>query len=383
MNRPLLAVVGVLAAVLGLSACAPAGAGRSAPPPQAAADPPAARGDWRAEWDQVVAAARQEGTVVVSGPAGANYRPPLTTGFEEANPGVKVEFTPIAAAQLWPRLLREREGNVYTWDVLVNGHNPEVYKAKDDGTLVDLRAQLLLPEVLDDSKWLGGLDRLFTDREKRHVVAFLAYSTPALYVNREFVSPAELPSSKELTDPRLRGKIAIFDPRGGGPGRNQFQILMLEHGEQFVLDLLAKQDVVVTGDGRQLAEWVVRGRYPIGIGVSTINVRDYQGHGLGQRIELVPSRLRPLSTAAGGMYLPTRGPHPNAARLYANWLLTQQAQTIFVRETELNSRRLDVPPADPEAVTDPTRMDQYFDAALEESVPISDRMQELARQALR
>jgi iron(III) transport system substrate-binding protein len=223
MSRRLLAALGILAAMLGLSACAPAGPTRAAPP-QAAPEHSDARGDWRTEWDQVAAAARQEGTVVVSGPAGANYRLPLTAGFEQANPGVKVEFTAIAAAQLWPRLLREREGNVFTWDVLVNGHNPDVYKAKDDGLLVDLRSQLLLPEVLDDSKWLGGLDRLFTDKEKRFVVSFLAYSTTALYVNREFVSPAELPSTKELTDPRLRGKIAIFDPRGVGQAAATFSI---------------------------------------------------------------------------------------------------------------------------------------------------------------
>ena len=37
--------------------------------------------------------------------------------------------------------------------------------------------------------------------------------------------------------------------------------------------LLTQQDVVVTGDNRQQAEWVVRNRYPIGIGLRMDQVR--------------------------------------------------------------------------------------------------------------
>src|SRR5262249_59781341 len=78
-----------------LAACAPAPAPQPAPaaPVQAAAPAPApAREAWQDEWDQVVAAARQEGTVAVAGPPGPRYRDAVTT-FEQAYPGIALQFT--------------------------------------------------------------------------------------------------------------------------------------------------------------------------------------------------------------------------------------------------------------------------------------------------
>jgi ABC-type Fe3+ transport system substrate-binding protein len=41
-------------------------------------------------------------------------------------------------------------------------------------------------------------------------------------------------------------------------------------------------------------------------------------------------------------------PHPNAARVYINWLLSPAGQTAWATITSNNSRRLDVPIGDPE-----------------------------------
>src|SRR5687767_9591980 len=56
---------------------APAQPAAQAPAAGAAASPaakPAAVADWQAEWDKLVAAAKQEGTVVVAGPPGDLFR---------------------------------------------------------------------------------------------------------------------------------------------------------------------------------------------------------------------------------------------------------------------------------------------------------------------
>jgi len=39
-------------------------------------------------------------------------------------------------------------------------------EAKRDGLLAPVRP-LLLPEIADDSKWIGGIDGIFNDREKK------------------------------------------------------------------------------------------------------------------------------------------------------------------------------------------------------------------------
>ena len=43
-------------------------------------------------------------------------------------------------------------------------------------------------------------------------------------------------------------------------------------------------------------------------------------------------------------------PHPNAAKLFANWLLMKDMQTKLSKATNYNSRRSDVPPAAPQLV---------------------------------
>ena len=50
-----------------------------------------------------------------------------------------------------------------------------------------------------------------------------------------------------------------------------------------------------------------------------------------------------VSPASGGLGLFNRAPHPNAAKVYINWLLSKEGQTAFARHTGYISARLDVP----------------------------------------
>lgn len=47
------------------------------------------------------------------------------------------------------------------------------------------------------------------------------------------------------------------------------------------------------------------------------------------------------------IYLYNRAPHPNAAKLFINWALTREGQTAFTQQTQIPSRRTDVPVPDP------------------------------------
>jgi ABC-type Fe3+ transport system substrate-binding protein len=53
-------------------------------------------------------------------------------------------------------------------------------------------------------------------------------------------------------------------------------------------------------------------------------------------------------------------PHPNAARVFAHWLLTRSTQELWARLIRENSRRTDVAPGDPTVFPDPARLQQYF-----------------------
>src|SRR4051794_30161806 len=108
-------------ALLLLSACAPSPAAR---PASGASAPPAANPTEGAPaaspsaWDTTLAAARQEGRVVVSGAPGQIWRDALST-FSQEYPGIQVEYTGINSRDFWPRVFQERNADQFLWDVRV------------------------------------------------------------------------------------------------------------------------------------------------------------------------------------------------------------------------------------------------------------------------
>ena len=76
---------------------------------------------WQAEWAEIVAAAKREGSVVVVGPQGNETREALTAGFQKKYPEIRMEHSSAAGAQLPPKLLAEQKAERYSVDLLVQG----------------------------------------------------------------------------------------------------------------------------------------------------------------------------------------------------------------------------------------------------------------------
>jgi iron(III) transport system substrate-binding protein len=374
---------GALLLTLALVACSggaspPSGAAAPAKPAPAAPATPAGAS---ADWDALVAAARQEGRLTLSIPPGQLWRQAIST-FEQDYPGISLELTGANSRDFWPRVFQERQGGVYNWDLRVGGPDPDSYEAYRQGVFDPIRPLLLLPEVVDDSKWLGGLDGLFVDAEDRWFPGFIANTSAAFYVNRDFIPESDLRTDTDILDPRWKGKIAIQDPRGGA-GLGRLTGMLMAHGEGFVRDLLTKQDIVSTGDNRQIAEWVVRGRYPIGIGISDSTLNELQKEGLGRNVKPLSEGFITLSPGFGGLQLLNRAPHPKAAQLFINWVLTREVQSRIAQTVQLNSRRLDVPPGDPSTAPDPARLGEYILNQDEVALVPRERAQALALELLK
>ena len=58
---------------------------------------------------------------------------------------------------------------------------------------------------------------------------------------------------------------------------------------------------------------------------------------------MIPKEGTYLSGSTGDVGIINRAPHPNAARLFANWLLTKEGQTLWSKAELVQSARLDVP----------------------------------------
>ena len=124
----------------------------------------------KADWEQVLEAAKKEGKVMLFGPAGANARQALADGFEKKFPGIKVEFTSGSGAKLSARLLAEHRAGVYAVDVVLTGTTTMLESLLPAKVLEPIPPKLILPEVTDVSKWWQGRLDYSDDAEKYNLV---------------------------------------------------------------------------------------------------------------------------------------------------------------------------------------------------------------------
>ncbi len=329
------------------------------------------------EWKQVLAMAKKEGKVVVTGPTGANARSVLKDGFQSKYSEIEVDYTGVPGRSITPRIMMERRVGRKLWDIWFGGGGSSMaLKAK--GGLQNLRPALILPEVKGGKYWYGGLDFSFIDKEQKYIFAFSGYLQPQGFVNRSRIPSSQLSSARQLLDPKFRGKIAMHDPRRGGPGSSRLTALMMAYGQEFIKKLLTEQKVVFSRNFRQVAEWVVRGRYPIVIGPSPTHLQGFWAQGLGKAVEILPSEPEVFTAGVGHVGLIEGAPHQNAAKVYINWLLSKNGQELYAKATANNSRRTDIDPVHPETFPKPELLKQYI--RQDEAFVIDQRkVQQLAR----
>ena len=333
--------------------------------------------DWKADWDRTVAAARQEGTLIVSGPSGSIWRDQLME-FQKAYPGIKLSITPFASRDFWPRVIKEREAGQYLWDIRIGGVDTPSYNLKNQGALLAVRPLLVLPEVVDESKWIGGLDGMFLDHEKTYLPTFVAANTQSDYYNKTKITDASDLTIKNLIDPKWAGKISMADPRAGS-SLNTLTVIDMVYGDDFITKLMVNQRPVITKEPRQQLDWLSSGRYPIALGLPSAALVEYgQRGGRIDDFAKIPG-LSLWSPGVGGIQIPTRIPHPNATKVFVNWLLTRDVQARLMPAVQLNSRRNDVPLGAPDQALDMDHIKDYIGTQIEDLQSYSLKVTEILR----
>src|ERR1700761_6495468 len=132
-----------------------------------------AHADWKADWDATIAAANQEGALVMSVPSGRAWRDALAK-FQETYPAIKMDMTPVASRDFWPRLIKEHEAGQYLWDLRIGGIDAPSYDMMNKGELMPVKPLFILPEVAEEKNWSAGFDGLFLDNNKQYFPAFVA-----------------------------------------------------------------------------------------------------------------------------------------------------------------------------------------------------------------
>jgi len=291
-----------------------------------------------AEWDKTVDAGRKEGKIVASIPPSAELRKLMELSFTRQY-GISVEFIPARGSSVIQRMVNEAKAGVRYFDLHIGGTESVVTGMLPENILDAVDPYFVLPEVKDPKQWWGG--HLWADNAKRFLYVFVAYQTVSLWTNPNEYKPAEFSSFDDLLNPKLRGRIGISDPRTPGSGSSMWSYMLYIKGEEYLKRLVA-QKLFVTRDLRLLAENLAKGKIAVTSGIGYSEFLPFIKANLPVLPLPMPKEGLYVSGGYGHLTVLKNPPHPNAAKVFVNWLLSRDGQEVFTRGMGVGSRRLDV-----------------------------------------
>lgn len=309
-----------------------------------------AQSDWKSEWEKTVAAANKEGRVVIYHGSDTDI---IFRVFHKKYPKIKVISVtgPTGPSGLSSRIMMEQRSGKFMGDLYILGATTAYMVLYRGGAFAPVKPNLMLPEVKDQSKWFGGRHK-YIDEKGEYILSFNGDLYAYYAYNTNLVNPSELKSYWDFLNPKWKGKIIALDPTWGGPVSSPLRF-MYNHpdlGPKYLKRLLTEMDITASRKTRQIADWLARGKFSLslfaGIKRTGFDVAKSQGLPVDW---LGPRALKEgaiLSAGSGNLMLFRNAPHPNAARVAINWLLSREGQAVYQKIRGSDSRRIDIPKDD-------------------------------------
>jgi iron(III) transport system substrate-binding protein len=322
-------------------------------------------------WEKVLAEAKKEGKVVVDGPPGEFIRNALVQGFKKAFPDIAVEYSSGRGSELAAKIKAERDAGLYSIDLVLQGTSTALLYFKPMGALDPVRPALLIPEVADTKYWADN--RLeFADAEgKLNLVFATIVKTPLVYDPKQ-VNRQEIDELYELLNPKWKDKLVINDPIPSGSGNVTFRFFWETLGAEKATDYIKKiraQAAAVDRDERREIESVVKGKYALLLGPGDRIIPELLKRGLNFGVLEEFKDYGSLKTAGpSSLMLFNKAPHPNAATVFINWLLSKNGQIAWSQAAGYVSRRTDVPADHLPAYAAPRAGSKYWVSYLENAI---------------
>ncbi len=327
---------------------------------------------WQAEWDSVLAKARKEGTVAISSDGGATLRDALIKGFK-GKYGIDADIVGGKGAQLAEKIITEQRNGLYLVDVQHGGATTKITNLKPAGAYAPLTPMLIRPDILDSQYWQPGQPSWV---DKDHMVLNIEYSASGrLGINTDLVKASEIKSLRDLLDPKWKGKIIMNDPTVAGTGAKFVGVAAVLIGWDIWREM-AKQEPVILRDEKLMVTWLAMGKYPLIISPKPEPMADAKAAGAPIDEISVPDAQY---SSGDTISLMKNAPHPNAAKVYINWLLSQEGQTVYHTAQSTWSARKDVV-LNSTPAKKPVPGVKYFDSNNEEFLLSQPEQMRMARE---
>jgi len=259
---------------------------------------------------ELIEGAKKEGKMVFYAGMTAEDSIQFINRFKEKYPFVDAQLVRISGNKMANRILSEARGKRYPDVVSVNGYVMEFLKSKG------LLQKYLSPERKAYAKGFKDPDGFYTSFYR---------TTNVIAYNTKLVSPNEAPKSYEdLLDPKWRGAKLGIVADDIIWFANMLKIMGREKGNKYMLKLSGQRPVLRQGHTLNTL-LLAAGEFSI-----TINVYGHRVEKLkakGAPIEWV--RTKGIVTHINPIAVGANAPHPNAAKLFVNFALSEEAQIMM------------------------------------------------------
>ena len=256
-----------------------------------------------------IAAAKQEGRVVVYSQGVPSVHGAVAKLFEQKY-GIPVDLTSGRSSEVAERARTEHS----------------LGKAIGDAVIISpLGAQSLhRAGAVQPHGPLPGTNHVVAPFEDDGTVLPIVVSRFGILANTALVSDEDEPKSwRDLADPKWKGKMLSDDPRNSGMGSQTFGMIYKTYGREFV-EGLAGQKITFSTQFAVDYRRVAAGEFAMYVAFNLLDINKFAGLPLRG---VVPAEGYPYSYLSA--VLLADAPHPNAARLYMDFLLGDEAQEYF------------------------------------------------------
>jgi len=286
-----------------------------------------------ADYAKVIDGAKKEGKVVIYSATDSKAVEPLIKDFSALYPGIKVEYNDMNSTEVYNRFISESAAGGATADVLWSSAMDLQVKLVSDGYGLAYKS----PEAKAIPQWANWKDT--------------AYGTtfePAVFVyNKRLVPAEEVPHSHDdlaklvvAKHDKYQGKVTTYDIEKAGVGFT-FVTNDLKDNPKFwdFAKALGSAGLRVQSSTGTMLERISSGENLIGYNLlgSYALVRAKKDPSIGvsfaKDYTLVLSRVMFINKSAKNM---------NAAKLWADYLLSKRGQTVIANESQLYAIRSDV-----------------------------------------
>ena len=297
-------------------------------PVAALAAPPAG---YPADYQKIIDAAKKEGKLVIYATTDTKAAEPIVKDFEALYPGIKVEYNDLNSTELYNRFIGEAAAGGGTGDVTWSSSMDLQVKLVLDGHALTYKS----PETKHLPGWANWKDQAYGT----------TYEPISIVYNKRLLKSDEVPKShadlaRALANPKLKGKVVTYDPERSGVGFSYLtQDLKNNKGFWDMAKALGDAKVKVYTSTGAMMEKVSSGEALMGYNIigSYAFLKSKKDPSIGY---LYPSDYTVVMSRV--MFISKHAKNPNAAKLWADYLLSHRGQQIVSDKADLFAIRSDI-----------------------------------------